>query len=71
MGHAAYNRGSLAISQQIDQELAEKRKKRYRCYGKFYNGPDKRYVRCDRCHHIDWEANEGDICQRWIEKEKP
>lgn len=34
------------------------------CGGTYYNGPDKRYVRCNRCHRIDWEANEGDRCKR-------
>ena len=37
--------------------------KSQRCKGKLYNGPGKRYCRCNVCHRIDWEANEGDRCQ--------
>jgi len=32
--------------------------------GTYYNGPEKRYVRCHRCGHVDYEANEGDRCHR-------
>ena len=32
------------------------------CGGTFYNGPEKRYVRCSRCEHVDYEKNEGDRC---------
>lgn len=35
-----------------------------RCPGTMRNGPEKRYVRCDHCHRIDWERNEGDPCPR-------
>lgn len=34
------------------------------CGGKLYNGPEKRFVRCERCNTIDWEHNEGDLCTR-------
>lgn len=61
MGAAAYNRGSRAIREQIDRELREKRKLRY-CPGTFYNGPGKRFARCDTCKRVDYEANEGDRC---------
>lgn len=33
------------------------------CPGRYRNGPDKRYVRCNLCKEIDWEANEGDRCK--------
>lgn len=65
MGTAAYNRGSRAISAQIDRELADKRR-RVICNGTFYNGPGKRFARCDKCKRIDYEANEGDRCRRAI-----
>ena len=34
---------------------------RHACNGTFRNGPDKAYVRCDRCGAIDYERNEGDL----------
>ena len=34
------------------------------CGGTFRNGPDKAFVRCDRCSAIDHEKNEGDRCAR-------
>lgn len=36
------------------------------CNGRFRNGPGKLYARCDRCGHVDWEANEGDRCTREV-----
>jgi hypothetical protein len=67
MGHAAYNRGSMAISIQIDRELEEKRKaRRVRCNGKMRNGPDKRYARCVKCGAIDYELYEGDKCRMFV-----
>ena len=65
MGIAAYNRGSAAIRHQLDRE-ARARRTRVRCGGKLHNGPGKRYVRCERCQHIDWEANEGDLCTEFV-----
>jgi len=32
------------------------------CGGKLSNGPEKSYVRCEKCHAIDYERNEGDSC---------
>lgn len=61
MGQAAYNRGSRAISIQIDRELEEKGQRR--CDGTMENGPEKRYVRCRRCGVIDYELYEGDHCR--------
>lgn len=61
MGAAAYNRGSRAIRNQIDRELAASR--RTPCPGLFRNGPGKRYARCSHCGRVDYEANEGDRCR--------
>lgn len=36
------------------------------CNGTYRNGPGKRYARCWKCGHVDWEANEGDRCRRLI-----
>jgi hypothetical protein len=60
MGAAAYNRGSKAISAQIDRELKSHNRP---CNGVMYNGPNKRYARCSRCGRIDYEQNEGDRCR--------
>jgi hypothetical protein len=35
-----------------------------KCNGRMVNGPDKRYALCGSCGTIDYEANEGDLCQR-------
>lgn len=32
--------------------------------GTFRNGPEKQFVRCDGCHEVDFEANEGDKHRR-------
>ena len=32
------------------------------CQGKMYNGPEKHYTRCNICGDVDYEKNEGDIC---------
>jgi hypothetical protein len=70
MGHAAYSRGSRAISTQIDRELEEKRKtRRVRCNGKIQNGPEKRFGRCTKCGAIDYELYEGDRCRAFIPEE--
>ena len=29
--------------------------------GTFYNVPNKVYVRCDTCHRVSYEHNEGDL----------
>jgi hypothetical protein len=34
------------------------------CGGTLFNGPEKRFVRCDSCGELDWERNEGDRCVR-------
>lgn len=33
------------------------------CPGKYYNGPQKKFVRCDICGGVNHEANEGDNCK--------
>jgi hypothetical protein len=65
-GVAAYNRGSRLISRQTDAALAGRVKFGRYCGGKMYNGPGKRFTRCARCGSIDYEANEGDACERVI-----
>jgi hypothetical protein len=65
-GVAAYNRGSRLISRQTDAAIAGRVKLGRYCMGKMYNGPGKRFARCGRCGHIDYEANEGDKCGRII-----
>lgn len=34
------------------------------CGGTYYNGPGKRFARCNRCLAIDYEKNEGDSCRK-------
>ena len=65
MGAAAYNRGSRAISEQIDREFRS-RSRLIRCKGRMRNGPGKRYARCESCGEIDWELNEGDPCRQFV-----
>ena len=65
MGAAAYNRGSRVIRERIDREIAARRRV-VLCKGTYRHGPDKCYARCDQCMHIDYEANEGDLCNRRI-----
>ena len=62
-GVAAYNRGSRLISRQLDRAVI---RDGWYCNGRMENGPNKNYARCQKCGHIDYEKNEGDLCGRLI-----
>ena len=67
MGIAAYNRGTKALRDRLDREVAERRTVRMvECGGRIYNGPYKCYGRCSACGAIDYEAYEGDLCRRKV-----
>jgi hypothetical protein len=48
----AFGEGSIVI------------KRTAKCAGVLRNGPQKRFVRCNKCERIDYEGNEGDRCSR-------
>lgn len=37
------------------------------CPGRYFNGPEKRFVRCGMCGKVDYESNEGEPCRSLVE----